>query len=145
MNPRFAYRESAVRGASPARQVVLLYEQMIHDLTRAAKAIERCDVESRTNEINHAITVIAFLQGTLNMEKGGQVAANLARFYNSLRTALIEAQAKASIQILTKQIACLLELREAWLEVEKNAASAPEAAGTPKLNARPQPQKRWQA
>jgi len=119
MNPRSAYREASVRGASPVRLVVLLYEQMIQDLTRAVQAMEQHDIERRTQEINHAITVIAFLQGTLNMERGGQVAANLLRFYHTLRTALLEAQARASPQILADQIACLLEVREAWVEIEK--------------------------
>jgi flagellar secretion chaperone FliS len=119
MDARSSYREADVRGASPVRLVVLLYEQMILDLTRAMQAMERHDVERRTRDINHAITVIGFLQGTLNMEQGGQVAANLVRFYYTLRAALVEAQARASSQILADQIACLLNVREAWVEIEK--------------------------
>ena len=101
------------------RLVVLLYGQMILDLTRAVQAMGRNDIERRTREINHAITVIGFLQGTLDMERGGQVAANLQRFYHTLRSALLEAQARASTKILADQIACLLEVREAWMEIEK--------------------------
>jgi flagellar protein FliS len=135
MDARSSYREADVRGASPVRLVVLLYEQMILDLTRAVQAMERHDIESRTREINHAITVIGFLQGTLNIEQGGQVAANLLRFYHTLRTALMEAQARASKQVLADQIACLLDVREAWLEiekieVEKSAANSPQQSRT---------------
>lgn len=119
MDARSSYREADVRGASPVRLVVLLYGQMILDLTRAVQALERNDIEHRTREINHAITVIGFLQGTLNMEQGGQVADNLLRFYHTLRTALLEAQALASKKILGDQIACLLEVREAWIEIDK--------------------------
>lgn len=121
MNPRSAYREAAVRGASPVRLVVLLYEQMIQDLSRAIQAVEHHDIEHRTREINHALTVCGFLQSNLDMDRGGQVAANLVRFYTTLRSTLLEAHGKASQQILSQQISCLLEVRDGWLEVEKQS------------------------
>ena len=52
-----AYREADVRGASAVRLVVLLYEQIVRDLTQAAQAIEQNDIELRTRCINHAILV----------------------------------------------------------------------------------------
>lgn len=131
MDARSSYREADVRGASPVRLVVLLYEQMILDLTRAMQATEQRDIERRTREINHAIRVIGFLQGTLNIEQGGQVAANLLRFYHTLRGALVEAQARASSQILADQIACLLKVREAWVEIEKIEAEKSPANSLP--------------
>jgi flagellar protein FliS len=135
MDAKSSYREANVRGASPVRLVVLLYEQMILDLTRAVQAMERSDIERRTREINHAITVIGFLQGALNMEQGGRVAANLLRFYHTLRGALLEAQARASSQILADQIACLLSVREAWIQVEKSEAEK-SAASPPRQQSR---------
>jgi flagellar biosynthetic protein FliS len=54
-----AYREADVRGATAVRLVVLLYEQIIRDLTQAAQAIEQNDIESRTKFINHALLVDA--------------------------------------------------------------------------------------
>jgi flagellar protein FliS len=119
MDPRTAYREAEVRGASPVRQVVLLYDQLIQDLGRAIRAMERSDVETRTREINHAVCVVGFLQSKLNMAAGGEVARNLDTFYNSLRSRLLEAQIRVSKAILTQQITDLLSLREAWVEVEK--------------------------
>ena len=74
MNPQLSYRETAVRGASPIRLIILLYEQVIEDLRRALAALEQGDIEKRTREINHAILVIGHLQATLDKEQGGQVA-----------------------------------------------------------------------
>lgn len=73
-NPRTAYRENDVRGATAVRLVVLLYEQMIQDLTQAAQAIEQNDIELRTKRINHAILVIGHLQSPLDFANGGKVA-----------------------------------------------------------------------
>jgi flagellar secretion chaperone FliS len=125
MNPRYAYREDAVRGARPVRLVVLLYEQMIEDLRQAVNAIQQNQIELRTNKINHAILVIGCLQSTLNKEGGGQVAVRLEGFYQQLRGNLTLAQLYASPSILSQQITDLLTLREAWSEVERAEAAAP--------------------
>lgn len=65
-NARTTYRENDVHGSSPVRLVVLLYDQIIQDLTKAAQAIEQNQVELRTKYINHAILVIGHLQSPLD-------------------------------------------------------------------------------
>lgn len=124
MDARTSYREAAVRGASPVRLVICLYEQALEDLRRAVIALEKGDIEARTRAINHALTVIGQLQGTLDMEQGGEVAKNLERFYRLVRTGLLEAQIKQSARILEEQISQLATVHEAWLEVERATASA---------------------
>jgi flagellar protein FliS len=139
MDAKTSYREVAVRGASPVRLVICLYEQAIEDLRRAVIALEKGDIEARTRGINHALMVIAQLQGSLDMERGGDVARNLEGFYRLLRAGLIEAQVKQSARILEQQISQLAIVHEAWLEVERATAAptlqsaglAPAAPSTP--------------
>jgi flagellar protein FliS len=119
MDARSSYREAAVRGASPVRLVICLYEQAIEDLRRAVIAQEKGDIEARTRGINHSLRVIAQLQSSLDMERGGDVAKNLAGFYTHVRTGLIEAQVKQSTRIIEQQISQLAIVHEAWLEVER--------------------------
>lgn len=142
--PRIAYRENDVRGATSVRLVVLLYEQLIQDLSQAARAIEENDIELRTRMINHAILVIAHLQSPLNFEKGGKVAENLDHFYNVLRHNLLAVQFHPTQQGIRQQITDVQALREAWIEVDRaekpgNAASASRAtsAAEPGFEARP--------
>jgi flagellar protein FliS len=118
-NPRTVYRENKVRGASPVRLVVLLYEQMIQDLTQAARAIEQNDIPLRTKRINHAILVIGHLQSPLDFANGGKVAQDLDHFYNLLRQNLVQVQFHPSQAGLSQQITDLLAVREAWTEVER--------------------------
>lgn len=127
MDARSLYRESAVRGASPVRLVICLYEQAIEDLRRAVAALARGDIEARTRCINHALTVIAHLQSSLDMQQGGGVATNLNGFYGVIRSGLVQAQVKQSARILEEQISLLLTIHGAWLEVERiTAAPAPQ-------------------
>jgi flagellar secretion chaperone FliS len=121
-NAKKAYREDAVRGATPIGLVVLLYEQAIQDLQRALAAIKQNDVEKRTRELNHAMRVLGQLQGSLNKNEGGVIAANLERFYQTAVASLLTAQIQVSPEIIRRRIGDLLELREAWLETERRLA-----------------------
>jgi flagellar protein FliS len=118
-NPRLAYREAEVRGASPIRLVILLYGQLIQDLTRAAQAIEQNNIELRTTCLNHAILVVGYLQSPLDFDQGGKVARDLNHFYNTLRQNLVQVQFFPSQAGIRRQITDVLALREAWLEVER--------------------------
>jgi len=119
-NVRNSYRETVVRGATPVRLVILLYEQVIDDLRRATKAVEDNDTENRTNAINHAILIIGHLENKLNHQAGKEVAGNLERFYDMSRRKLLEAQVQRSKPTIDEQISFYLELREAWLQVERD-------------------------
>ncbi len=123
MNAGLTYRETAVQGASPVRMVVLLYEQAIADVRRALGAQQRGDIEARTREINHALLVIGYLEATLDKDQGGPGAVNLERFYAQTRSGLIQAQFEQSAELLEQQISHLVQVCEAWREVEHTSTS----------------------
>jgi len=120
-----AYREVDAQGASGVRLVVLMYEQMIQDLRHAARAMEENNVEYRTDRINHVLDVLCVLEGTLNFERGGQVARNLRNFYKALRANLWKAQLTQSKELLMRQITDLFALRDAWAEVDRAESGGP--------------------
>ena|ERR1700676_4657864 len=121
-NAHTAYREAGAHGATGVRLVVLMYEQMIQDLSKAAQAMEQNNIEYRTDRINHALDVLCVLEGTLDFERGGQVARNLEGFYKILRANLWTAQLHMSKEMLIGQITDLFALREAWAEVDRASA-----------------------
>ena len=133
-----AYREADVRGATAVHLIVLLYEQIIRDLSQAAQAIEQNDIESRTKCINHAILVVAYLQSPLDFGNGGKVAKDLDQFYNALRQNLMQVQFFPSKNGMNQLITDALAVREAWIEVERaetalttRSVSVPSAAASP--------------
>jgi len=130
-NPRTAYRENDVRGATAVRLVVLLYEQLVQDLRQALQAIQQNDIEARTKRINHAILVIGHLQSPLDFANGGKVARDLDHFYNVLRQNLVQVQFHPSQAGLSQQITDLLAVREAWTEVERVEKTLVATSATP--------------
>jgi flagellar protein FliS len=117
------YRELEIRSADPLHLVVLLYDQLIRDISAAAEAATRGDVIARTQEIDHAMAVITHLQATLNTQQG-QVASDLVRFYEVVGAGLLNAQLKSSAELLRKQLSNVITVREAWVEVEQKQRKA---------------------
>jgi flagellar protein FliS len=149
MDAKSLYREGAVRGASPVRLVICLYQQAIEDLRHAAAAFKKGSIQARTRHINHAFMVIAQLQGSLDMERGGEVAKNLARFYSLLRTGLSDAHCRQSLPLLEQQIAQLTDVHAAWLQVEQetevSALSSASNANRPAISSPNSPFAGWSA
>ena len=118
---RRAYQETVVHGAKPVRLTILLYEQIIQDVNRAAEAISEGNFEAVAREVSHATGVIGYLQATLKREKGRAVVGNLSNFYTMLREKLMEAQVRCSREILDQLRENMIEVREAWLKVEADS------------------------
>jgi flagellar protein FliS len=112
-----AYRETGAAGANPIELVALLYDVLLDDLRRAIQAMRAHNVEARTFELQHALRVLEQLQGSLNIEEGGEVANNLEQLYSIVRAKIIEAQWKVSEQILQSQVSLLTPVRDAWKQV----------------------------
>jgi flagellar biosynthetic protein FliS len=119
MDIRRSYREATIRGARPVELVMRLYEQIVEDLRQAIRAIEQGDIELRTNRLNHAILVIAYLQSQLNLANDSKVSDHLNHFYDTLRQNLVQLQFHPSIPGVHQQITDLMDVREAWTEVER--------------------------
>ena len=133
MNIQQSYREAVVRGANPIELVVRLYEQMIEDMRHVAIAIEKNDIERRSNRIKHALLVIGHLQSSLDFAYGGKVAQDLKHFYDALRQNVVGVQFHPSKRGVAQLITDLLAVREAWIEVERaeNPSSATAARMVP--------------
>jgi flagellar protein FliS len=124
-NPALAYRQQAVRTASPLGLVVLLYDTLLISLSRAIRAIEAGNIELRVKELNHALATLDQLQNTLDFEQGGQVAVNLDHLYEVYRATILQAsfaQAREPLIQISKEVQ---GVRDAWREADlKNCMPA---------------------
>jgi flagellar secretion chaperone FliS len=134
-DPARAYRELAVRSASPVGLVVILYEEIIRCLRRAHDAVQRNNIERRTTELSHAILVIGHLQSVLDYEKGGDVARRLSNFYHSARSKILECTGPQAQEMLASLAAEFSSMAEGWQQVDRElnqqagAESEPAMAG----------------
>ncbi|HUL14877.1 MAG TPA: flagellar export chaperone FliS [Terriglobales bacterium] len=123
-----AYHNAAAAGSSPVGLVVALYDTILRDFRRAIEALDSGNVESRVFELNHALTVIAHLQGTLDFTRGKDAAKTFDRFYNVTRAMIVDANAKAKRNSILQLIEMYNSLRQAWQEADRKSAAVGQPA-----------------
>jgi flagellar secretion chaperone FliS len=119
------YRELAIKAATPVGLIIVLYDMAIESLAHATREIDAGNVEARTNNLNHALSVIGELERSLNFEAGGDVAKQLSSLYNVARCKILEANIKSSKQTIEDLSGVLFSVREAWQIVDQKYAGQP--------------------
>ncbi len=124
-----AYRKAALQHASTVGLVIALYDTLHGNLSRAAAAIERNDIQSRCAELVHGFNVLQQLELMVNADNGGRAASNLRRFYTHLRGQMLKAQFSLSPALLREQMKMLVVVREAWQQVDARGTHQTEPPG----------------
>jgi flagellar secretion chaperone FliS len=113
------YLCSKVQNTSSAGLVIILFDLLIADLERAIAAIAEGNIEKRSTELKHAFLLLQQLEDSLDRENGGQAAQTFSAFYSAARAKLLEAHIKVSPEMVRRQIDLLLQVRQAWQQVDE--------------------------
>jgi flagellar protein FliS len=128
-NPYAQYRQTSIETATQTRLVVMLYDGALRFLNQAQPAMQAKNYEVQSRSINKAQAIIDHLRATLDFDAGGEVAVTLNAFYIKAFDTLTIANVHDNQEQLNKVIHGLRELREAWIEVDRQCQahkSAPE-------------------
>ncbi|HVJ05292.1 MAG TPA: flagellar export chaperone FliS [Candidatus Saccharimonadales bacterium] len=117
------YREAAIRGASSVECTIMLYDIVISDLRKAMSHLGAGEVEARSNALVHCLQALEQLQGTLQMETGGEAAKHLYRFYSLARAKILEGQLTCKVQLFEEIVRSMQEVRALWLQVKDQCQS----------------------
>lgn len=114
MNGIAAYKTNTITTQSRSRLIVMLYEGAIKFLRLAIKKLEEKDYAAKGYYINKAQDIINELNAVLNVEAGGELAANLRKLYMFMVRHLGEANSKKDPNMIKEVISLLEELLEGW-------------------------------
>jgi flagellar secretion chaperone FliS len=115
-----SYRQQALQGASGVELIIALYDGAIRFLYRAIQSIDEADELGRRIAVKRSVDIIMYLQARLRTDIGGKPAASLSDFYAAMFTMTLEASSVASKDQFAEVIACLRNVREAWLVVARD-------------------------
>lgn len=126
-NQLSAYKETSIMTASGTKLVVMLYEAAIRSLTRAAADIRNRDLVSKAESVKRGMAIIQHLRGTLDTQKGGQIAKELDRLYAYAYSRVLHGSIKLNPTAIEEAIKVLSGLLPAWEQIAKQeqAQSAP--------------------
>ncbi len=122
------YRAVSARGrvedASPTRLVQIMYDEAITQLAIAQGCMERIrnnlplnEVVTKGRAMGKAIRLINQLNVTLDMERGGEVAANLHSLYVYILARLTLANASLDATIVGEAIELLRKVKSGWDQI----------------------------
>ena len=107
--------ETQILGASPERLISLRYMGARAAIGQARLHLQEGRITERGAAISKAIKIVdEGLKTGLNMEAGGEIAANLARLYDYIVRTLLMANLKADPEALETADRLLADLAEAW-------------------------------
>lgn len=129
-----AYRRTEAQSASPLQLVVMLYDGALRFLSEAKAAQATGDMPRRAHALRRVAAIIAECHATLDLERGGAVAAELDRLYSYVSTRLIDINVKRDATAIDEIHTLLTPLRNAWAEAA--AQSVITAAAVPAPTAR---------
>lgn len=100
--------------ASPHRLIQMLMEGALDKIAFAKGQIERKDYAEKGRNITWAISIIQGLSASLDVESGGEIAANLEGLYDYMVKRLLLANRDNDAAILEEVASLLKEVKAAW-------------------------------
>ena len=107
--------DAAVLGASPHELIAKLLSRAIDSIAEAKIHIQENDIAAKGQCIKIATSIIADgLRSCLDMEAGGEVAANLDALYDYMLRCLVKAHAENDPAKLDEVAKLLGEIKSGW-------------------------------
>jgi flagellar secretion chaperone FliS len=105
---------SRIEGASPHQLVAILFEELLGALDQMTAAAARRDHSRLGESQSRALSMISGLQTSLDMERGGEIARNLAAIYAGAVPRVMAAARGCDAAALTSVRAVFGDIAEAW-------------------------------
>ena len=117
-----SYREMEIQAASPHKLVVIVFEQLVVNFERARIAMERNDIELRVTSLRRGRDIVTELLGTLDFEKGGALANQLADLYQYLLYELVDVGMRGDLYTMRKLVNIATLLRDGFVGAAEQLA-----------------------
>jgi len=103
-----------IEQADPHALISLIMQHILGNLAAAKGAIDRKEIESKNKMLTKVIGLIGELQNSLDMEKGGELSANLYDLYGYMIRQVNQANLKNTTDPLTEVTMLIAEIKSGW-------------------------------
>lgn len=88
------YLTKKLMSSSPEEIVLRLYEGAIGFLSSAVTSLDNGDRMNKAKMLDKAVNIINYLRSCLDMERGGEMSANLNRLYDYMMVTLTKSNVR---------------------------------------------------
>jgi len=103
-----------VADADPAQLIELLLAGAIGRVAEARGHLERGDIARKGEALGRALAIVGELNGSLDLGRGGDIAANLRSLYDYIGRRLTEANLRNDGAALEEVMGLLREIKSGW-------------------------------
>jgi flagellar secretion chaperone FliS len=103
--------------ANRVELIQMLFDGLIDSLSSARGHIERQSIEDKSKALTRASRIVVGLQAALDLDKGGELAANLNELYSYIVRRLLHVNVHNDLDALKEVHSLVTEVREAWRQV----------------------------
>jgi len=121
---------TGVAEADPHQLVKMLLDGALGKIAVAKGLVTRGETATKGEVIGQAISIVGGLRSSLDLSKGGEIAANLDNLYEYIERRLLEANLNNDLAILDEVAALLREIKGAWESIPQELRSKPELSAT---------------
>lgn len=111
---QFAATQAKAASADPHQLVLMLMEGLLDEMARAEGHILARQFERKGQAISKCLQILGGLDSALDMDKGGELAANLHRLYDYCGQKLFEISVSNNVEGFAEVRKILQELKEGW-------------------------------
>lgn len=109
--------QSRIDGASPHKLIAILFEELLRAMDAHKIAMERADIARQADRQARALSILQALDASLDMAKGGQVAANLSKIYREARRLTALAGREKNPAYIVRAREMVAEISSAWEQI----------------------------
>ena len=111
--------ETSVQAASPHQLVGLLYDALLQAIASARGALSRGDIAAKGVAIGKSVRLIEEgLKAGLNLEQGGEIAANLHQMYTYSVMRLTQTNVRNDMAALEEVTRLIEPVAQAWKQIQ---------------------------
>lgn len=122
-----SYIDQKTLSASPLELVAMVYSKAISEVREARRQLQARDIQLRSQAISKACDAIGELDGSLNMEAGGELSLRLRGLYRYCLVRLVDANRYQTDEPLAEVLGLLVTLSESWQTIAQSSSQNKES------------------
>ncbi len=108
---------SRVEGATPHQLVRILFDELLLALDASALALKAGDRHKSVDRQTRALSILHALETSLDFERGGEIAVNLATIYRESRRRILDATASGDPAPMEAARGFIADIAGAWNQI----------------------------
>lgn len=117
-----SYEAVDTLGKSQLELVIKVYDGALNSMRAGAESYKKEEFQAGYEHLEKAKTFVVHLYTTLDLEKGGDVAANLSKLYSFVVSQIDVIEGTKDLSILDDIISVLANLKSGWSELKQQEA-----------------------